>query len=382
MKTPQQKVVHIQDKADKQVLSKVQKQFNTLIKKIDAHKKLLQEWQEIIPVYHSKVAGEYEDLWDEYNQYRVELVHLWDAAYGQKLFTKTDKNKLKHLIDSLTTELIFDHGMEELKDLNNKYSGRDFDSDSQKADEEAGEMMRSLFKEMTGIEIADDVDVSSPEKFEAALKAKIAEHQEQQTEQQRLAEEKRSKRKKTAKQLEKEAKAKQEEQNISKSIQEVYRKLVGVLHPDREPDEAERERKTKIMQEVNIAYEKKDLLRLLELQLELEHIDQAHLNNIAEDRLKYFNKILQEQLKELQQEIEFIENGLKMQAGWSPFMYISPKKLLAKIEYDIQDMANDIARLKADIKTFQTPESLKSFLKSYKIPKQHEELNLMELFFH
>lgn len=381
MKTPQQKVVHIQDKTDKNVLSKTQKQFNTLIKKIEVQKKLLQEWQDTIPKYRQQVAGEYEDLWEEYNQHRVELVHLFDAAYGQKQFTKADKNKLKHLINTITSELTFEHGMEELKDLYNKYSDSDFDSENQAANEEMGEMMKSLFKEITGIELDDDVDVSSPEKLEAALKAKIAEHHEQQTEQQRLAEEKRSKRKKTAKQLEKEAKAKQEEQNISKSIQEVYRRLASSLHPDREPDEAERQRKTKIMQEVNIAYSKKDLLHLLELQLELEHIDQAQLNNIAEERLKYFNKVLQEQLKELQQEIEFIEQGLKMQTGWAPFMDISPKKLLAKIEYDIQDVANDIARLKADLKTFQTPENLKSFLKAYKIPKQREEPDLMDLFF-
>ena len=102
--------------------------------------------------------------------------------------------------------------------------------------------------------------------------------------------------KKTKKQLEKEAHQQEEEALASKSVQEVYRKLVAALHPDREPDPDEQKRKTELMQRVNIAYGKKDLLLLLALQLEIEQIDPAHLNHIADSRLKYFNKILKEQL--------------------------------------------------------------------------------------
>jgi hypothetical protein len=213
------------------------------------------------------------------------------------------------------------------------------------------------------------------------LQAKVLEQKELHEEKQRVLEEKRSKRKKTAKQLEKEAQLKEEDQNVSKSIQEVYRKLVSSLHPDREPDEEERERKTKIMQEVNVAYNKKDLLRLLELQLELEQIDEAHLNNIAEDRLKYFNKILKEQLRELQQEVSAIEHGFKMQSNWSPFFKLSPEQLMAKLECDIKDVGNDVVRLKADLEAFQELKNLKSFLKTYKISKQSQELSLDDFLF-
>lgn len=374
MTTSNQKIVHIQDSLDNKVLSKTQKQFNSFIKKIDEHKKLLQQWQEAIPAYHQKVNGEYDALWEQYNQHRVELVRLFDAAYPQKIFHKTDRNKLRHLIEELVTELILEHGMDELKDLYNKYNDTDFDTENQAVDENVGEMMKEMLKEMLGVELDDDADVSSPEKFQEALQAKLAQNQAQQ-------EEKRSKRKKTAKQLEKEAKLAEEQQNVSKSIQEVYRKLASSLHPDREPDEAERERKTKIMQEVNVAYSKKDLLRLLELQIELEHIDQVHLNNIAEDRLKYFNKILQGQLRELQQEINSIEQGFKMQLNWSPFLDLTPKKLIAKLEYDIQSMQHDIDRLKVDIGNFSIPQTLKAFLKTYKIPKPSREPSFEDLFF-
>ena len=112
-------------------------------------------------------------------------------------------------------------------------------------------------------------------------------------EHQREAEARRAKRKKTAKQQAKEEQMQAEAAHLKKSIQEIYRKLATALHPDRETDPAERERKTALMQKVNVAYGNKDLLQLLELQLQVEQIDQAHVNNIAEDRLKHYNKIQQ-----------------------------------------------------------------------------------------
>jgi hypothetical protein len=309
---------------------------------------------------------------DTYNQHRVELVYLFDKAHDDKLFKKTDKKKLQHLIIELVTELIHAHGKEELKEIYNKHSETDFDTDSQEQDEVISDLMKSMLKDMLDIEIDDDV--SSPEKIHAVLREKLAQ-------QQRLAEEKRSKRKKTPKQLEKEARQKEEEQNISKSIQEVFRKLAGALHPDREQDEVERERKTKIMQQVNAAYAKKDLLRLLELQLEFEHINQAQLNNIAEERLKYFNKILQEQLNELEQEITQIEGSFKMQSNRPPFMALSPKSLLVELEADIKSLSRDISRLKTDLQVFSSQQTLKLWLKDYRIPKPSEMDAFDDLFF-
>lgn len=381
MTSSHSKVVRIDQKTEQKVLSRAQKQFNTLIKKIEAQKKLLLEWQETIPRYRHRVGSEYEALMDTYNQHRVELVYLFDKAHDDKVFKKTDKKKLQHLIIELVTELIHAHGKKELKQIYNKHSDTDFDTDSQEQNEVIGDLMKSMLKEMLDIEVDDDVDVSSPEKMQAVLREKMLQQQEEMAQQQRLAEEKRSKRKKTPKQLEKEARLKEEEQNVSKSIQEVFRKLAGALHPDREQDEVERERKTKIMQQVNAAYAKKDLLRLLELQLEFEHINQAQLNNIAEERLKYFNKILQEQFSELEQEIAQIEGSFKMQMNKPPFLNLSPQQVLHELEADIKSLSRDISRLKTDLQGFSSPQTLKLWLKDYRIPKQSEMDAFDDLFF-
>jgi hypothetical protein len=97
------------------------------------------------------------------------------------------------------------------------------------------------------------------------------------------------------------------------------------LHPDRETDPQERERKNALMQRVNQAYSKNSLLQLLELQLELEHIDQSAINNLSEDRLKHYNKILKEQVKELDRSFS-VSNAIFAKAmGYRPSSTCRPK---------------------------------------------------------
>ena len=58
MTTSNRKAVRIVEKAEKTALSQAQKKFNSLTKKIDAQKKLLQEWQDAVPQYQQRVSGE------------------------------------------------------------------------------------------------------------------------------------------------------------------------------------------------------------------------------------------------------------------------------------------------------------------------------------
>jgi flagellar biosynthesis GTPase FlhF len=223
--------------------------------------------------------------------------------------------------------------------------------------------MKSIFEDMYDMEFDENVDFSSPEKVQEAIAAKLQAEQEREAHR----ESKRQQRKKTTKQLEKEAREKEEEQNTSKSIQEVFRKLVAVLHPDREPDETERERKTALMQRVNDAYRKKDLLQLLALQLEIEQIDQQKLNTLADDRLKHFNKILQDQLNELEQEIGEVEFPFRVQLNVSPYAKLSPDSILKALSISIRDIQFAIKDTQKELDALKDPVLLKSILKSYRL---------------
>ena len=176
-------------------------------------------------------------------------------------------------------------------------------------------------------------------------------------------------RKKTKKQLEKELRQEEEEALASQSVREVYRKLVAALHPDREQDEEERLRKTELMQRVNLAYGKKDLLKLLELQLEIEQIDPEHLSNIADSRLKHFIKILKDQLSELNQETEQIEQMFRLSLNLPYYAALTPSHLLFSVSNDSKEVAIEINSIKDDLDVFSHAPALKSWLKGYKVPK-------------
>lgn len=375
MNQSKNKAVSISTKTDKKTLSAAQKKFNSLTKKIDQQKKLLLEWKETIPLYRQKVETEFDPLDNELNKHRAEMARLFDQHYDNPLFKKTDKSKIKHLVCEICSNLIAEFGMDELKPLFNKYSDDDYDAINQETDAAIGDIMKGIAENMFNVKLEDDVDISSPEKFRAHLEEKLR----GQAEEQPAAPVKQ--RKKTKKQLEKEARQQEEEAQASQSVREVYRKLVAELHPDREPNEQERERKTEIMQRVNTAYGKKDLLQLLALQLEIEQIDPEHLNNIADNRLKHFNKILNEQLAELEKENGQIEYMFKMDLNQPFYVSLSPKQLMSIVTQDIQILQEDIVAAQREVQEFQNPAALKAWLKSYKIPKNTDMDDLDALFF-
>ncbi len=345
-------------------LSKPQKQFNSLIKKLDAHKALLLDWQDALPRYHLEVSQSYTPLHEKYNDLKAELVLLFDNVFNNNLFKKTDKSKLKYLITDIAADLIED-GKKELGPIYDKYAEVSFEDAEIEADEMVGQTVKTMMEMALGIKLDDDADFSSPEKLAELLHQKAQEKEEKR----RQAHESRPQRKKTAKQIERETRQEQEEQTISQSIREAYRKLSSLLHPDREQDPVERERKTELMQRVNAAYAKKDLLKLLELQLEVEQIDPTYINNIAEDRLKYINKVLQDQLEELEQEIQGLIYPLLMQLDIPPYVGFSPEILMGYLKRDIQEMKINIKEIKQDLNVFREPSAVKSWLKSYRIPK-------------
>ncbi len=372
MNQTKKKLVLITPKADgKKILSAAQKQFNSLTKKIDNKKKLLMEWQETIPLYRQKVDEEYEPLEEALSNHKSEWVQLLDQSYNLPLFKKTDKLKMKHLICELAENLITEFNKDDLKTLFNKYSDEDYDTVNQQSESAVGDLMKSLAEDMFNVDLDDDVDISSPEKFHAHLQEKLREQ----------AAEAVKPRKKTKKQLEKEARQLEEDELASKSVREVYRKLVAALHPDREPDEEERKRKTELMQRVNTAYGKKDLLLLLALQLEIEQIDPEHLSHIADSRLKYFNKILKEQLSELDQETEQIEGMFKVDLNLPFYVLLTPKQLLLRLAKDIQELQGDIVAIQNELEIFHNPPALKAWLKTYKIPKNSDHDDFDNLLF-
>lgn len=362
---PVKKVVHIKAAPAQAALSPAQKKFNSLIKKIDAQKQLLAEWQEMFERCQRDAVEKLAPLKQSMKEQQTAMVQLLDRQFTSNKFTRTQQEKLTHIIVELCEELLCSDDNAELKTMYNKYTQSNYDTEAEEEQDVATEFMKSMFEKEFGIVLDDDdIDLQNPQATAERLTAKV-----KQLEAEAEAAAARPQRKKSAKQLAKEAREAEEAANVSKSIQAVYRQLTAALHPDREQDPIERERKTELMQQVTVAYSNKDLLKLLELQLAVEQIDQSKLSSLSAERLKHYNKILSDQLAELQDEVLFKENEIRMMLQLSPFEPLSPNRLVTLLKHDIQAMQAALKGIQNDLQVFQDVKNLKAWLKNFRLPQ-------------
>ncbi|MFI4926482.1 MAG: J domain-containing protein [Burkholderiales bacterium] len=155
-----------------------------------------------------------------------------------------------------------------------------------------------------------------------------------------------------------------EEQEASQSVRDVYRRVASALHPDREPDAAQRARKTSLMQRANEAYEQRNLLALLELQLQAEHVDAAHLSSANRQRLQHYLTVLQEQLADLQSETRRLESSFRAATGAAPGSGLQPRKADRLISSEAQRLRGDLLSLRRQTQALLDVEALKAWLRS------------------
>ena len=367
-------LVHIPSlSTDNPVLGKAQKEFNRLTKRIAQTEKDVAAYRAAATAMRQRVQHEYRPLQARHNAARADLVRQLDHAHDHYKLTKVERRKIVDLIGSACYDLL-ERGHPELQPIMDKYAPPLTAEEEAEADKEISEAMKKLFSEQFGIEFDPAADVSTQEKFQAYVAQQLAEQQEQQEQEAAQAAERRATRKKSPKQQAADDKKQAEEKNITKSVRSLYMDLVKALHPDLEPDEAEKARKTELMKQVTTAYQANELLTLLRLQLELQRIDQSHLENLAEDQLRYYNKLLKEQARELDEAL------YQEQLDWSgftgkPYFFTSTP---VAMEYDYQGQMRQlnlkIRALEAEVLAFgHDPAALKMFLKTYRIPKPGTE---------
>lgn len=353
--------------ADKATLTKSQKEFNRLTKRIESLGDEIKAFRETAGHLQRRVQAEYIPLVRQFQEQRAELVRLLDRAYDHKDFKKGEKKKLADLILTMAYELI-EAGFDDLKPVYDKYDTDGFDATNTDAEQLQADLLKSMASQMFGVDL-DDVEGTSPDEIKALLQKKLEERDAADAERRAKAEERRAKKPKSEKQQEREAKKELDEKNISKAVRTLYMDLVKAFHPDREPDEAEKERKTEIMHRVTAAYETGDLLALLRLQLEFERIDQTHLETLADEQLLYYNKILRQQVKELEGELAGMQSQLAAMSGQPTFYTRSPVTLELSLTQDIKALKSEIKSLKKDLKAFADNDVLKEWLRTYKIQK-------------
>ena len=150
-----------------------------------------------------------------------------------------------------------------------------------------------------------------------------------------------------------EERARRQEMLRKDSLSAVYRRLAKELHPDLERDPAERERKSRVMQDVTAAYTRGDLHGLLQLEVEWLVPASGGAARLSGDRLRAYTAILKEQATELGAEMQLLRlqpryAALIVEGPFGAPMLIDGPREVERLEGMIAQIAAALQRLASD----------------------------------
>lgn len=330
---------------DGPALTPAQRRFNQLLQKIDKARALLQAWEEQGRLFAVGYAERVGPLRAELQGVQAQLVRRLEALLAERAarWSKADRRYLQEDLCDFAAALIDSDADEalqaEMRAVFERHAGHGFDEE--KADEMAA--MKGMFEAVSGLDLGDELPQSEEALLRAAQQA-MAAQQEEHAQQ-------RARRKPT----QAERRRQREQAEATQSLREIYRKLAAALHPDRAEDEADRVRRNALMPRVNQAYEAGDLLALFALQLEIEQVDAAHLARASAERARQYNRLLADQLQQIEAEIEGRRLGLCFEHDLDPARPLAPARLGALLEQMVREHRADLVQAQRDLAQLDDP---------------------------
>lgn len=337
-------------------LSPEQKRFNKLLAQTETLARKIETVQALADAHRAGHWGSLRPLEEQRSALMRDMALWLDQRLQKKGLSAKQKRMATEILCSLAASLAMagDETMQHLHDAHNDVTM----ADQEKA---ATADMQDLMEEMLGQPLARDQEFDS---LEALLQASMAQMRQQTQEAQDAAKSANKARRKTSA---REQQATQQTQEADGALRTIYRQLVSALHPDRENDPHERDRKTGLMKEVNAAYERRDLLTLLQLQLQAALADGDMVANLAREKLVSLTVLLKERVGVLTQELYDIEMRTREEFEMERFDPLSAGSLKRHLRELQQDLQYDIAMMTRDLQQVQNDAEFKRWLK-----EQHE----------
>lgn len=339
-------------------LSPEHKRFQTLLGKIEKARERLQSWQQQLPLFAQMHEAQAVPVLVQLAAERRAWAFGLEQLLLNRRWSKADTKTLTRMLCDLSSSLV--DGAEapdaEMKALYDRWADNSFDE----KEAEHLAFMKAMLEKTGGLDLGDDPAASEEDLMQRAHAKRAEQHEQWQSARHPQPAPRKNK---TAAQK----RAEEDESRISQTVREVYRKLAAALHPDRVAPGAtpeERQRSTDLMQRANSAYEAGDLLALLTLQLQIEQVDIAHAAGIAAAQVKHFNKVLAEQLRELESEIDGRQHAFCASYGLLTQQRIEPAQLGLLMKDQLRELNFAQSQLKQERKLLEgEPVMAKRFLK-------------------
>ncbi len=277
--------------------SKLFQRYEKLLNDIAIKKNNQENLNEGMRIVIPKINSELHPLLKERIEYRIKKIIRLDKVVDEIVISNAKYLTFEIYILEELEELLSSSEKENdiLKAIYLKYNGGyKFEEDRTEQD-----FISELVKNKFGIDVdADEILKKGFEQYMEENQEKFQTHFDQQ-----------EPIKKSKKQTKKLKDEEEEEKILALDAKAIYFRLIKKYHPDRELDPTKQNECTEITKLVTKAYKDNDFMALLKLQITYLEENEHDANTLADDMIIRYNKILQAQLKELNQEIEYIKRN-------------------------------------------------------------------------
>lgn len=361
-------------------LTPAQQRFNELLARIEwlsAHIQRLEAWSDRHRYAHIQALRESVQQAQAHRKSLLLFLHerlqTADLTVQQQ---RMARGKLRSLIGQLAA--MADPQVQALADV---YVSEEDAQEAAEEQAEAAQRLRERIEEALGQPLEKPSQYQTPEDM---MQAGMRQWQRQQQ-----ADDERKAAKRAARKAQKQAQKKSaaaekgevpvallREADAKSAIRTIFRQLASALHPDREPDEQERLRKTGLMSEVNAAYEKNDLTTLLRLQMQVTQVNPQSTARMADDKLIAMALLLKEQVAALEDDLDQLQSRLSRELCVSVRADADEAVLSQSLQRIQADQRHSVDSLAGDLRRIQNEAELKRWLKEqWQLAKEQVQAN-------
>ena len=219
--------------------------------------------------------------------------------------------------------------------------------------------LRKMVEELLDPEEADNIP-DGPDELMAILHSKMAQTRAQDSQEAAFGTHSPRKRKRPSA---REQQSQQQAQDAKATLRSIFRQLASSLHPDRETNPVERERKTALMSQVNAAYKRQDVATLLHMQVHMLSEDATTVARMGGQQLESMTRLLKQQVASLSADVELAEMRASQGLGMSLSAQTHDSAIERGLKQQRSQLQQRIQHLRNDVQAIQEAGNLKAWLK-------------------
>lgn len=336
-------------------LSPAQQRFNRLLAKIDKLKAQVAGIKTLADAYRPLYSGTLEPLREQQRGVMRRLALQLDERLDRKGLTTVQKRSATEILCELCDALAVygDEAMAALHDKHSAYSLREMA-------EEKASAMRAMMEGVLGRPLDVEEGDESLDPLDAVMRAGQAQLRQAAQAEREQHEAAQARKKPTAAQH----KAGQQQHDAETILRQVFRQLASALHPDRERDPVEHQRKTALMSEANAAYGRQDLVALLHMQLRLAQVDPQALVQQPEERIAAMSLLLKQQAAELERELFGRQEQARREFELDSYQPLSATVLKKQLALQEEILKEELENVAQELQAVQDEAGWKRWLKT------------------